>query len=301
MASRRQRQLGLLKVLAAAAWADGKLEPEEVNRIKELMLTSDLEPAEVNEIYDLLNAPVSYERCEALTRDLMGMLGSRREREEALRELETLLRADGTLDEDEREVLEGLKGIMDAMNSVDGFMARITSVFRRVLPPRDLSRDPGELTQYLKNAVLRRTDDLSQGRWRETLDAASLNRYTLFGAILGRVADVEDGISQEELDRIRALLAERFSLKPPILDWVVQAVREASSAKMDRQGLLSEFNRIADMDQRLELLDAAFAVAAADGVIGPEELTELRLLSNFLWVDRRDFAKVHARWKSAVR
>ncbi len=299
MASRKQRQIALLKVLAAAAWADGRLDNEEINRIKDLILAYDLEPAETREVQELLEAPVSYARCEELTRELMNLLGTQGERREALEEVETVFRADGEMSEDEREVLEGLKGIMEAMDSVDRFMGRITGVFRRMFAARDASRSPGQLTEFLKNSVLQRLDDLSGGAWREDVDAATLNRYTLFGAVLGRVADAEGGISDEESARIRDLLAGRFELRPPLLDWVVQSVREASTAGMDRQALLSEYNRIADMDQRKRLLRAAFAVAAADGTVSREELEELQLISNFLWIDRRELADIRREFAAA--
>jgi len=296
MASRKQQQIALLKVLAAASWADGRLDNEEVNRIKELMLAYDLQAEDVHEVEALLEAPVSYARCEELTRDLLGMLSTKGEREAVLDEVERIFRADGRIDPEEREVLEGLKGIMEAMNSVDHFMGRITGVFRRVFAARAPGGSPGELTEYLKNTVLQRLDDVSQGGWRTQVEPGNLNRYTLFGAVLGRVADVEDGISDEELAKVRAILADRFGLQPPLLDWTVQAVREASSARMDRQALLSEYNRIADMAQRKALLDAAFAVAAADGTVGKAELEELRLISNFLWIDPRDFADIRRPW-----
>lgn len=301
MARRKERDVAMLKVLAATAWADGRLDNEEVNRIKDLMLAYDLDSNQVSEIHALLDAPVSYERCETLTRELMGMLHTRDERRAVIDEVGALMRADGKLDDSEREVLEGLKGIMEAMDSVDHFMSRITNVFRRILPVRDPAADPGELSIYLKNAVLHRLHDLSHGAWMNEIDPAELNRYTLFGAVLGRVADAEDGISAEETARIRELLEERFELRPPLLDWVVQAVQEASTGRVDRQGLLAEFNRVADMDERRRLLDAAFAVAAADGVIGAGELEELRRISNFLWIDPRVYNDIRARWIAELK
>lgn len=299
MASRKERSLALVKVLAAAAWADGRLDNEEINHMKELMLVYDLGPEEMREIDALLEAPVSYERCEELTRELLNMLSTNEEREEVLAEVETILKADGEFTEEEREVLAGLQGIMNAMTSVDRFMGRITAVFRRTFAGRDSKAAPGELSEYLKNAVLQRLHDLSQGGWREEIGAQALNRYTLFGAVLGRVADVEGGISEEELAKVSEILSERFDIQPPLLDWVTQAVNEASSAEMDRQGLLSEFNRISDSTEREELLDAAFAVAAADGVVGKQELEELRLISNFLWIDPREFNEIRLRWGRA--
>lgn len=292
----RERNVALVKVLAAAGWADGKLETEELNRLKELMLAYRMTPEETREVEVLLDAPVSYTRCEELTRDLLGMLGSPAQRDAVLAEVEALLRADGEFTEDEQEVLAGLRGVMDAMTSVDGFMNRITGVFRRAFTRRDGASSPGELTEYLKNTVLHRLDDLSGGAWREHVDAATLNRFTLFGAVLGRVAKAEDGISPEEQARIQDILRTRFKIEPPLLDLVVQAIRESASAHVDRQGLLSEYNRVSDSESRKELLDAAFAVAAADGTVSPAELEELRLISNFLWIDPREYNAVRLRW-----
>src|SRR5262249_7665486 len=159
-------------------------------------------------------------------------------------------------------------------------------VFRNVFAGR--TGDPGQITQYLKNSVLQRLHDLSGGSWKQEIDAETLNYATLFGAVLGRVAHLDDGISDDELDVIRTLLASRLHVKSPLLDWTVQSIREAAVSGPDRQGLLSEFNRIAEMEQRKELLDAAFVVADATGGISEDEMTELRAISNFLWIDPRD-------------
>jgi len=294
MASRRQ--IALLKVLTAAAWADGRLDHEERNRLKELMLRFSPTPQELGEIDALLAAPVSYGRCEELTRDLLGMLDGKGERDVVLRELEALLRADGKISPEEADLLESLRGVMEAMTSMDTVLTRMSGVFRRVFGGRKPGTPPGDLAVYLKNAVLQHLDDLSGGAWRESLDADTLNRTTLFGAVLGRVAHAEGGLSAPEATRIRELLAGRFALRPPLLDWTVRAVEEAAGADLDRQGLLSEFNRVADHDERMRLLDAAFAVAAADGGVGGSELEELRLISNYLWLTPREFHEIRSGW-----
>jgi uncharacterized tellurite resistance protein B-like protein len=290
------RQVALVKVLAAAAWADGRLDREEVNRIKERMLAFSLGPEELRDVDSLLAAPVSYARCEELTRDLLGMLHTKNDRLSVLQEIEALLGADGTISSDEREVLEGLRGVMEAMSQVDQVLVRMSGVFRRVFGGRKAGAPPGDLALYLKNSALQRLDDISRGAWRETIDAETLNRHMLFGAILGAVAGAEGGISESEIERIRSILEERLGWTSPLLDWAVQAVREASTGHLDRQGLLSEFNRVADAEERMTLLDAAFAVAAADGVVNGPELEELRLISNYLWLSPREFHQIRLRW-----
>jgi uncharacterized tellurite resistance protein B-like protein len=285
----KERQIALLKVLAAAAWADGKVEPAEAEHIRKRMVVHGLTQEESAVVTGLLDAPVSYSRCEELTRELLAMLKTEAERREVVSELESLLRADGEFGSEEREVLDSLKGVMDAMTTVDGFIGRITSVFRTAFVRRGGSGS--ELTRFIKNAVLHRLDEISGGSWREKIDADTLNRYTLFGAVLGRVADLDGVISADELSRIRELLSDQFDIQPPLLDWVVQAVEEASTSGADRQGLLSEFNRISGMKERKELLRAAFGVASLSGITA-EELRELRTISNFLWFDPRDYNEI---------
>jgi uncharacterized tellurite resistance protein B-like protein len=285
----KERQIALLKVLAAAAWADGKVEPSEAEHIRKRMVVHGLSPEESAGISALLDAQVSYSRCEELTRELLAMLKTEAERREVISELESLLRADGEFGNEEREVLDSLKGVMEAMSTVDGFIGRITNVFRTAFARRSPGGD--ELTRFLKNAVLHHLDEISGGSWRGEIDAETLNRYTLFGAVLGRVADLDGGISGEELARIRELLSEQFAMQPPLLDWVVQSVEEASTSGADRQGLLSEFNRISGMKERKELLKAAFAVASLSG-FSAEESRELRTISNFLWIDPRDYNEI---------
>jgi len=290
------RQIALLKVLAAAAWADGRLDGEEVNRIKERMLAFSLSPEELRDVEVLLATPVSYARCEELTRDLLGMLHSRSDRLSVLQEIESLLSADGVVSNEEREVLESLRGVMDAMSQVDQVLVRMSGVFRKVFGGRKPGAPPGDLALYLKNSALQRLDDISSGKWRETIDADALNHHMLFGAVLGRVAAAEGGISEDELQRIRAIMEDRLGWTPPLLDWAVQAVRESSTGQLDRQALLSEFNRIADAKERQKLLDAAFAVAAADDEVSGAELEELRLISNYLWLSPREFNQIRQRW-----
>ena len=74
--SKKKRQVAVLKVLAAAAWADGHLDNEEINTIKELMIRYDLNQQEISEVTALMDHPISYSRCEELMRDLVGLLGS---------------------------------------------------------------------------------------------------------------------------------------------------------------------------------------------------------------------------------
>ena len=295
---KKETRLALLKVLAAAAWADGRVDPEEVNHIKEKALRAGLDNDDLSEIDAILSQPIPNTQCEDLTRQLLQELRSDADRQEAVETLEELFESDGEVDENEQRLLHELRGVMATASALDGFLSRVTGVFRGVFG--SAKPGPGALTRTLSNAVVERLDHLSQGKWTDYVDPEELNRHTLYAAVLGKVADIHQGKSSEEMERIGALMHERRGLEPPLLDWLVEAVRDAVTGDMDRQRLLAEFNREADMEDRKDLLDAAFAVAAADGHLAEAELTELRLISNYLWIDARDFNTVRAKWNKEV-
>lgn len=295
---RKETRVALLKVLASAAWADGHVDSEEVNHIKELALKAGLDNADLGEIDGILAQPIPNTQCESLTRDLLQELRTDQDRQDALDALDELFRADGEVDENEERLLHELRGVMASANALDGFLSRVTGVFRGVFGNQ--SSGPGALAKTLSNAVIARLDHLSQGKWANYIDEKDLNQHALYAAVLGKVADIHEGKSGEEMDEINSALHRRRGLGPPVLDWLVEAVRDAVTGEMDRQRLLSEFNRNAEMEERHDLLDAAFSVAAADGTVAPQELEELRLISNFLWIDARDFNAIRKRWDQAV-
>jgi len=69
---------------------------------------------------------------------------------------------------------------------------------------------------------------------------------------------------------------------------------------LDRAILISEYVANATFDERVELLDLLFAVAAADRVLTFTELEELRSISAALGLSHRQYidAKLRARAKA---
>jgi len=293
---KRETRLALLKVLASAAWADGRVDPEEINHIKEIALKGGLENEDLGEIDAILSQPVPNTQCETLTRELLQELKTDQDRHDALDSLEALFKADGEVDKNEAQLLEELRGVMASASSMDGFLSRVTGVFKGVFGGG--KSGPGTLAKTLSNAVVARLDHLSQGSWTKHISEEALTQHALYAAVLGKVADIHEGKSGEEMEQISSLMHSRRGLRPPVLDWLVQSVRDSVTGDMDRQRLLSDFNRQAEMKERHDLLDAAFSVAAADGTLAPQELSELRLISNFLWIDPRSFNAIRKRWEN---
>ena len=290
----KSKHTALLKVLAAAAWADGRIDVEEANWIKERALRAGLSIHDLTEVEAILETPTPYDRCETLTRELLERLTTPGDRKEVLDEVEALFRADGSFDESEARLLESLRGAMDAATTLDGFLGRVTSVFSGVFGAK---KSPAQDESGPGGVLKARLDAVSDGGWRHEISDAEVHQHLMYAAVLGKVADVEDGKAPEELEAVKKALEQRRGLDAPLVDWIVRTVAETAHAGMDRQYLLSEFNRVADMERRRDLLDAAFSIAAADGSISDDEMEELRLVSNFLWIDPRDYNAIRRRWK----
>jgi uncharacterized tellurite resistance protein B-like protein len=81
------------------------------------------------------------------------------------------------------------------------------------------------------------------------------------------------------------------------LDVLMSIIAEESARGLDRSRLVSEYAANATFDQRVELLDLLFAVAAANGSLTHAELEELRGISAALNLSHRQYidAKVRAR------
>jgi uncharacterized tellurite resistance protein B-like protein len=115
---------------------------------------------------------------------------------------------------------------------------------------------------------------------------------TLYGALLYRVVRADGVIRPEETQRLRHLLAEGFGFTGAEIEPVVMLIEHEIAREADRQHLCAEFNRIADMDERLRLLEALFAVGLADGDLSPAEEREIRLIANYLWIEVQEYVRV---------
>lgn len=109
-------------------------------------------------------------------------------------------------------------------------------------------------------------------------------------ALLVRIARTDGDYAAAEVARIDRVLAERFSLSP----------FEAAKLRADAEVLEAEapdtvrFTRALKVavaiEDRIELMQALWAVAMADGHRGAEEEQVLRLVANLLGLTDRDSA-----------
>ena len=124
-------------------------------------------------------------------------------------------------------------------------------------------------------------------------------RYVaVFALVLSRAADADMDIGAEERGRIGELLVERGGLSRDEAETVagIAAARSRVSGGTDHFLATREFSEISTREQREDLLECLFSVAAADGSISTAEENRVRQIASELGFGHEEFAAARSRW-----
>lgn len=123
-----------------------------------------------------------------------------------------------------------------------------------------------------------------------------------FGYILGRVANADLKITPEETRAMERIIMEKGRLPEDQALIVVQTAKTRTQLFGGTENFLvtREFSRIASREEKMQLLDCLFAVAAAEGGISTTEDNEIRQITNELGLGHPDFIAVRSRWKDQL-
>lgn len=290
----RATSVALARVLAAAAWADGRVDPEEANAIKAYMLRAGFDEASMHEVSDLLVSPIPQSQAEELVREFLATMTRDADLQELHDEVEALLRADGEMTDEEERFLAELREALESHSVVDVVLDKMRGLFSFAMgslrPPRRSSA-----ADALRSRVQERVRTRLSGDDADRGDAPELDRAALFGALLQKVAVADGHLDEAETRHIEALLSGRGDFSDAEVATIVAALTDEVTPELDLQRLSAELNRVTEHDDRIRLLEALFAVAAADGDVAAAELDTARRIADFLWIDRRTFHEVRLR------
>jgi len=285
---RTSTALALLKVLITAAWADSELSQSELNYIKELARRFDLNDSEWFELQPYIEDPVSDEEQLFVIQDLLSRIGSTSERQTVIRHIEGIINADDRVTTEEKELLSRYEDILKEPSSLDLMMSRLKSLFQS--PPRQSRMDVDE---FLRNKILYKL----RRKAGDDRITPEMHHLALLGGLMGIVAHADQEINEQELYEIRRRLSERGNFDEDALDLLLTIVHEESVRGLDRYRMVNEYTGNATLEERTEILDLLFAVAAADGSPTHAELEELRAISSALHLSHKQYinAKIRAK------
>ena len=99
------------------------------------------------------------------------------------------------------------------------------------------------------------------------------------------------------MDRV---LADRFGMDGASREILLAVLEEERGRDTDLQRICSEYNRVSTMDERLEILDALFAIASADATISKQEVEQVRKIADLLWISNPEYLGVRDRHRERI-
>ena len=289
---RTSNALALLKVLATAAWADSTFSQSEMNYIKELARRFSLEDEEWFALQPYLEDPPMEDEPEAVLRDLLTRIGSPSERKAVVNHIEGVIAADDRISPEETALLRRYEEILNEPSSLDLMVKRLKGLLNTQQPHSTM-----DLDEFLRNKILFKLRRKT-GNVRITPE---VHRLALLGGLMGVVAQADHDIDSRELEEIRRQLQARGDFDDVSMEILLAIIHEESVRGLDRHRLIAEYARDTTLDDRVELMDLLFGVAAADGGLTHLELEELRAISSALRLSHKQYinAKLRSRDKTS--
>ncbi len=134
------------------------------------------------------------------------------------------------------------------------------------------------------------------------MDPAKAGYVAAFAYMLGRVAYADQEISDQEVHVMESVVMGLGELPEDQAMLVVQIAKQRSQlfGATDNYLVAREFNRLADRDQKLNLLHCLFAVSAAHDDISIAEDSEIRQIASELGLDHREFVSVRLTFRDRL-
>jgi uncharacterized tellurite resistance protein B-like protein len=123
-----------------------------------------------------------------------------------------------------------------------------------------------------------------------------------FAYILSRAARADLKVSARETEAMERALIHHGSLSTEQAILVIQIAKYQNLLFGATENFLvtREFNRIASREQKLELLDCLFAVAAEENLISIPEDEEIRRIARELGLEHHEFIEIRSRYRDRL-
>jgi len=286
--------MDVAKLLIAAAWADGELQNEEINSLKDLIFTLEGINAEQwarLEIY--MDSPVTSEEREILLNKVVEGIKTQEDKALVIETLERMLQADGVVGENEAEVLEELKNsIASAQTGVFTFFSKLikgTLNKRNTAYGRAIHREEN-VDDYIKNTVYYQlVSDAKEKGIEMQLPEEKVRKVCLAAGLMAKVAAVDLEISDEEKEAIKRHLSKLWGLSEDQADLVTEISCCRVLQGLDYFRLTRSFFECTSNNERKLFLAFLFQIANACKKTSHDETEEIRRISHSLKLSHQDF------------
>jgi len=286
--------MDLAKLLIAAAWADGELQNEEINALKDLLFNLEgVSGDEWSQLEIYMDSPVSSEEREELLWTVLEKIKSEEEKELVVGTLEKLFQADGVVTEEEKAVLEEIKEGVSGVNI--GVLARLSKMIKATVTERgetykSAAQRESQVDDYIENTIYYKLKSESEKKGiKIELPEQIVRKLCLAAGLLARISAVDAEISDDEKNAIKQVLSEEWDLSEQQAQIVTQISCDRNLQGLDYFRLSRGFFECTTLDERRNFIKCLFKIANASNKTSYDETEEIRRISNSLKLTHKDF------------
>lgn len=285
----------LAKILLAIAWSDGELHPEEETTLKEvvgLLPTLSAQEWALIELY--LVTPIEVEERTELLQNVLAHIRSAADKALALEAIDAMLQADGLVKPEEDGVAQTIRAAIAATDvSPIGRVGRALGSVARGAPQRE------------RGLELWRTNPVYYLVQHSASDTTSTTAVAALAAgIMAQVARLVRGAATgERAERpiiVRAL-QDDWQVAPTQAEQLADAALAITRRNVDYHRISRELTPRSSVVQRTALLDTLFAIANAADRVSPDEIDEIRVITERLNLTRQQFIAAKLKIPAADR
>jgi len=290
----REFIMNLAKLLIAAAWADGDLQNEEINALKDLLFTlEDVTGEEWAHLEIYMDSPVSPKERKKLLSTVLEQIKSQQDKELVISTIENLVQSDGIVTGDEITFLEEVKkGVLDVDTGVLSRLSKMikTAVARRGDKYNAAAQRESQIDDYIDNNIYYHLKAESEKKGiKFDLPAQQIKKLCLAAGLLARIAAVDSDISENEKQTIKEVFSTQWRLSEQQAEIVTQISCDRTLKGLDYFRLSRGFFECTTLDERRNFIKCLFQIANASEKTSYDETEEIRKIAISLKLTHKDF------------
>lgn len=298
MSHNKQLSLTLGKTLFAAAWADGRIQPQEVDCLKDIIFhLPGVDDDTWSELEKYMSSQIESNERQELLAQLHDLVESDADREFITHATNRVFMADGVITTEEQEAIREVSYVLRKESEkvdLDGLSDAIRDSLKRRDHAIRKSLRPDEITKLGQGDRLQLLMILEE-RFAEQgieldISQQEQQRLILFGALLARVANADEEVAPSEIDVIESAVAKRWNLTKQEASYLTQIAFSEEAQGVDLLRLAREFYEVTTHKERLDALGVLIDVSRADEVIRHIESVTIHEIAEQLKLSQDDIS-----------
>ena len=283
------------KVLIAAAWADGEIQNEEIECLKDLLFQlPEIGEQGWEELKHLLRKPITPKERRDFVNELKILLSTEEERAFALYALDRVIHADGVATKREKATVQSMKAAIwkvttKTIEKIDGLMK--IPIEKRAQVSTEKLKEVCAIDTVLEERVT----DMKSGRFSTTIDDTEMRKLCLAGILMARIVGADGVIDNNEVAQTVRYLQEKWKLSTEEAHFVIMVSLSDKVEDLDLIRVCRHFYELTNEAERIQFLDVLFQVGMEDGQLTEDEIDEVINITANLKLEHDHFQSAFSR------